>query len=269
MNRNIYIFTVLFAVTIILLGYCGCSDKNTDPDDPKQGTITLNFLHYNEGSPILFDSLKYTNEAGNQYMVNEIQYFISDVTLKFQDGSSQLLDGWKDIHYVDSDIPSSHEWKIFDGILTGQLTGLTFTFGINEEKNQSLMFTNPPESFMFWPEYLGGGYHYLKLNGKWKAMDNSIKPFNFHLGIGQIYDNEGNITEFIQNYFTVDLPVFSIDIKPDSETVITVIMNVENWFRQPETYNHDDWGGDIMQNQNAMIIGVQNGHNVFMIGEIE
>jgi hypothetical protein len=216
------------------------------------------------------DTMMYVNEAGNKYLVNEIQYFISDVNIIFRDGSEILLDEWKDIHYVDTDVPSTHNWDFPDELPAGKtVIGMSFTFGISEEKNQSLMFTNPPESLMFWPEYLGGGYHYMKLNGKWKADDGIIKPFDFHLGIGQIYDNEGNITGFIQNYFTVELTLPEFTIEQGSRKKVELIMNVENWFTEPHTYNHDEWGGDIMQKQEAMILGIENGRNVFMIGAIE
>ena len=37
------------------------------------------------------------------------------------------------------------------------------------------MFVNPPEVNMMWPDVLGGGYHYLMLNGKWKTPENNEK----------------------------------------------------------------------------------------------
>ena len=39
--------------------------------------------------------------------------------------------------------------------------------------------------------------------------------------------------------------------------------NIENWFKNPNTYDHNQWGGDIMQNQPAMKIAAENGWNVF------
>ena len=118
-----------------------------------------------------------------------------------------------DIHYVDTDLPETWEYALLDKIPAGNYDSISFTFGISEEKNQSLMFVNPPESYMFWPELLGGGYHYMKLNGKWENLESNILPFNFHLGIGQIRDPETQeIIGFEQNYFRVSLPnsAFSI-----------------------------------------------------------
>lgn len=254
------LFTVII-VTVFLIG--SCCTGNPEPEF-KSGKLTIEFDHYINGQELIFDSLMYTNKAGNNYLVNEIQYFISDVMLHKNDGSTTLLDSWEDIHYVDTDIAESSIYSLADAIDIDTYNKISFTFGINEEKNNSLMFVNPPESFMFWPELLGGGYHYLKLNGKWINELQQVSPYNFHLGIGQIYHSyPDSITGFIQNYFTVEMPERNIIISNNETTTIQIIMNVENWFSTPNTYNHNQWGGDIMQNQDAMQLGVENGHNVF------
>jgi len=249
-------------ITILLLIFSSCKQKNDSPV-PDPAKINFHFTQYNESSPQEFDTMKYVNAAGNHYLVNEIQYFISDVKLHFEDGSTQLLDGWKDIHYVDTDLPETHTWNVFDDIETGSVEKISFTFGISEEKNNSLMFVNPPERDMFWPEYLGGGYHYMKLNGKWLAENDAIKPYNFHLGIGQIYTggliNPDSITGFIQNYFEVELANSSFTVNDGDDLDLEIRMNVENWFQNPNTYNHDQWGGDIMQQQDAMHLACENG----------
>lgn len=246
---------------------------------------------------MLYDELIYTNAAGNQYMVNEIQYFISDVKLHRISGGYQLIDQWKDIHYVDTDLPETQTWDVFDPIEPGDYDKISFTFGISEEKNQSLMFVNPPERDMFWPEILGGGYHYMKLNGKWLAANQQVLPFNFHLGIGQIYSKSANnpkldnpihlgcekccpiytgsktnpdsIIGFVQNYFEVELPNSAFTIAEGETQKFEIRMNVANWFKNPHTYNHDEWGGDIMQKQDAMKLGCDNGkEDVFSVMKI-
>jgi hypothetical protein len=238
-----------------------CDDTTTGPEDDS-GKIALSFEHKIDGEDIDYDTMKYVNAAGNPYLVNEIQYFISDVRL-WKDGKSVLLDQWEDIHYVDTDLPDTWIYSPADDLAPGNYDSVNFIFGITEEKNHSFMFVNPPESYMFWPEYLGGGYHYLKLNGKWKAKDGVIKPFNFHMGIGQIYNEQGEIIGFVQNYFQVSLPGSSFEIKPGETTRVIITMNVEEWFKDPNIFDFDYWGGDIMEKQPAMQAAKENGHNVF------
>jgi len=254
---------IIIAITTILF-VSSCTTGNPEPESPPSGKLSFEFLHKIDNDNIVFDTFMYVNEAGNQYLVSEIQYFISDVTIHNNNGTSIILTTWEDIHYVDTDISETQTYTFKDEISIGTYDKLSFTFGINEEKNNSLMFVNPPESFMFWPENLGGGYHYMKLNGKWINETEQVSPFNFHLGIGQIYYSyPDSITGFIQNYFTVEIDDFLIEIKKDEILNIELVMNVDNWFRTPNVYNHNIWGGDIMQKQDAMQLVVENGNDVF------
>jgi len=188
-------------------------------------------------------------------MVNEIQYFITDVVLYNHDGTQRKIEDWTNIHYVDTDLDDTQTWDVYDKIEPGTYDSIGFTFGFKPEENISFMFVNPPEKDMFWPEYLGGGYHYMKLNGKWLPEGQTIQttPFDFHLGRGQVYANyPDSITGFIDNQFNVSLPGSGFDLKAGETKVVEFIMHVENWFKDPNIYDHDLYGGYIMQNQEAM-----------------
>lgn len=244
----------------------------TDPDDPPEtqeetGKIAFNFKHLVNGQELIKDSMNYINAAGNHYEINEIQYFISDVKLYKAGGNAIMIHKWKDICYIDIDIPSTLRWEVFDDIPAGNYDSVTFVFGIPEEKNQSFMYVNPPEVNMFWPDVLGGGYHYLKLNGQWRDTTNTIQPFNFHLGIGQLYKgnviNTDSIYAFVQNYFTVSLPGSAFTVNKNQTQEFNIIMNIESWFETPFIYDHNYWGGAIMQNQQAMQAAKENGKDVF------
>jgi len=261
-----YIILLFLIIFSFIVGCKKNNEINETNEEEKFASITLKFSHYNGGKLIEFDTMIYENEAGNKYLVNEIQYFISDVVLHKSDGEDILIDEWKDIHYIDTDILSTQTWKIPDKLAAGNYNSISFTFGISEAKNHTLMFLNPPERDMFWPEYLGGGYHYMKQNGKWLSDENTINPFDFHLGVGQIYHSyPDSITGFIQNYFQVNLPSSSFDLIENQTKEIEISMNTENWFRNPNIYDHNVYGGDIMQNQEAMNLACENGHNVFTV----
>ena len=251
---------------IILLFLTGCEDEPLEEPLSENGKIVFTFEHLIDGEPVLFDTLMYTNEAGNPYLVNEIQYFISDVTLFHQNDDPILIEAWKDKHYVDTDLPETHRWEVYDDIPPGVYDSVHFRFGIAEAKNISFMYPNPPERDMFWPEYLGGGYHYMKLNGKWLPAAQVLQtvPFDFHMGIGQVYyQDTDSITGFIHNDFIVSLKNSGFTISKGEKKKCTVTMNVDKWFKEPHLYDHDVYGGYIMQNQEAMEKAKENGHNVF------
>jgi hypothetical protein len=276
-NRGGTILSTL--ILSCLAGWILVSCNKTPFEDPEQellpktGQITLIFTHFVNQDPVQLDTMMYVNAAGNPYEVNEVMYFISDVTLHNSNGEKFLIDDWKDIHYVELAIPSTLNWKVFDDIPEGIYDSITFVFGIPEEKNNSFMFVNPPEDKMMWPDILGGGYHYLMINGKWLDQNNEVQLYNFHLGIGQLYKgNEVNfdsIYAYVQNYFIVNLPESSFSIKESQITEIEIIMNIESWFETPHNFDFNQWGGAIMEIQAAMQMGAENGKDVFSVGSIK
>lgn len=255
---------------VLALFVGSCDENNAEDPEQESAKIEFEFAHAIGNEPLLFDTLIYTNFAGNPYLVNEIQYFISDVRLYSDNGKVKLIDDWKAIHYIDTDIIATQTWVVYDAITPGNYDSVSFTFGISPERNQSFMFVNPPEKDMFWPEYLGGGYHYLKLNGKWLPGDqsNQTTPFDFHMGIGQVYHSyPDSIIGFVHNNFDVSLPGSGFSVDEGELKSLKITMHIDQWFVDPHVYDHDVFGGYIMQNQEAMQIVKENGSNVFTLEE--
>lgn len=256
---------ILISVTFVSLSSCG--DKE-DPIEQENG-IKMVFNHTVNDQPLIIREMQYTNAAGNPFEIAEIMYFISDIRLYRNNGEIVVPDQWDDIHYIDTNLPETMEWLIGKDIPAGLYDSISFTFGITSDRNKSFMFVNPPEVNMAWPEVLGGGYHYMMINGFWRDTTGKLKPFDFHLGIGQIYQNNSgqvsDITDFVDNSFRVkpDGPTFTISA--DSIKTVYLTMNVESWFETPEIFDFNVWGGAIMQNQEAMHIGCINGRDAFSI----
>jgi len=261
------ILLIAFLATVF-----SCKKDKPEPTTPI-GHVTFNFTHLIDGVILQKDTLRYENAAGNPYEINQLMYFISDVKLHKSDGTTKLISDWTDIHYVDIDIPATLKWEVYDEIPAGTYDSISFIFGISNEKNQSFMFVNPPEVNMMWPDILGGGYHYIMINGKWKNENNVTDNFAFHLGIGQLYKSNvidiDSIYAFVQNYFNVKLPNSAFTIEQDKTREIEIIMNIESWFDTPNIYDHNYWGGAIMQNQPAMQVIKENGYDVLAVGKIQ
>jgi hypothetical protein len=229
----------------------------------KFGSVEIKFTHTVDNNPAHFNQLTYTNSAENQYEIGEIKYFISRLTLIDAAGKSVKIIQDDGIHYVDICIERMLHWKIKE-IPQRNYTAVSFVFGLDENDNKSNCFVNPPESNFSWPEVLGGGYHYMQINGKFLSKNSEIQNMNIHTGIGQLNDNNNNITQFVHNYFTVTLPVkFSVD--EDSTTHLTLNMEIQRWFDTPNIYDFEELGSGIMQNQHAQQLLKENGWNVFEI----
>lgn len=252
MKKNSFLLFIRMVIALLVLVSCG-------KEEIKSVAPQFVFQHNVNGSELQKGTMSYTNQAGNVYEVDELQYFISEITLTRPDGKLVEITSDSSIHYVDLDIPSTLTWNPKDMIPAGEYNSITFVVGINEAKNKTGLFVNPPERDMFWPDIMGGGFHYMKMNGKWKAEGDIIKPFNFHLGIGMNMDK----TVFYQNYFSVTLP---LNFHTESLTnVFTVTMNIEKWFEAPNVWDWNIIGGQIMMNQDAMHKGCENGANAFHV----
>jgi hypothetical protein len=252
MNKSFSLFIAgLFGFMLVI--------ESCTKDEQKYVAPSFVFKHTINDTVLQRGVMRYINLAGNHYQVDELQYFISEITLKTSDGQLIKIESDSAIHYVDLDVPASLTWNPKDMIPVGDYTSISFVFGINEMKNKTGLFVNPPQRDMFWPDMMGGGYHYMKMNGKWHAEGNLITPFNFHLGIGMNMDG----TVFYQNYFKVTLPVNIRTGTIMNEFDIT--MNIEKWFETPNLWDWNVIGGQIMMNQNAMHKACENGANVFKV----
>jgi len=250
---------------IVIAIFFNCQSEN---ESPSFGKLIFEFGHQINGVDVRYDQLIYENAAGNVYEITNIQWFMSDITLVNKNGNEFLLEGDDWIHYIDTDIPETQIWEIDQDIPTGEYVSIRFTFGIKGEKNIPNRFTDPPESNMLWPYHMGGdegGYHYMKLNGFWRSLNLERTPFNFHIGVGQIYNDQGEVIEFVQNWFEKEIPSSSFSMPAEKTVRIAFKMNIENWFKNPHEYDHNQYGGKIMNNQEAMGKIKDNGIDVFSV----
>ena len=228
------------------------------------GKLSLHFSFSVDERELQVGKMIYTNALGNLYQVDDVRCFISDIQLFYDHGKQLSITDNKSIHYIDCSISSTLQWDISDYIPARNYDSIRFTFGLPPVKNISNSFVNPPESNMAWPRELGGGYHYMQINGKW---DNggSNSPFLLHTGIGTIYHPDSSV-QYIHNHFTVTLPEANIVVAPDKMSTITLNMNINNWFSNPQDFDLRLWADKpIMQSQEAQSILKGNGWDVFSV----
>jgi len=104
---------------------------------------------------------------------------------------------------------------------------------------------------MFWPDYLGGGYHYMKTNILYLDKDNNINAFNCHIGRGQIYNSKNKPIKYIDNDFRIKIPIKRVD------NFAVINLDISTIFDYPNAVLFSDYGG-IMNNQKAMKMFCEN-----------
>ena len=255
-SRYLGICTIIF----LLLFLNNCSKKSNET--ASTGRLKIQFAMQVEENDLIYNQLLYSNAAGNQYEVREVKFYVSDFIFYSHTGNRVKITSHNGVHYYDSNIESTYLWDIFDKIPTETYDSVSFIFGLLPERNVTGSFPNPPENLMAWPEVLGGGYHYMQINGKWLNQYDSLMPFNLHTGIGQLRQ-DGQIYDFVHNQFQVTLPLSSFKIKDKQIQKLVLVMNVNQWFNSPNVFDFNYYGGAIMQNQEAQQVLKENGHNVF------
>jgi len=260
---------ILLVLFILLVCFCSFSftSNNKIGKVSGDGLLVIHFVHSVNGQPAKINQLIYSNNSKNQYMIKELQYFISDISLKKGDGSMLPLSFSKNIHYVDIDLPKTCTLTIPINTELDGCTGLSFRFGIAKEKNKSFLFKNPPNNLMAWPEQMGGGYHYMKLNLKYANKDGQLNNFNCHLGLGKA--NDSDTATFVDNSFPVTVSsVNPIVLKANKTTEIWLDMDIAKWFDGQYKMDMTKYDG-IMDNQDAMHQFCSNGAQAFSLKTVQ
>lgn len=241
-----------FLYVALALWCCGCCRT-------PGGHIELNFSFVVDNDSLRLDTCLYQNAAGNLYEVNDVQFFISHVMLETASRKLMEISDNQGVHYVDVRIPGTLSWWIADEFPNETFRSIQFVFGLEREQNVTGYFPNPPENNMSWPDLLGGGYHYMKINGRWVDESGVRQPFNLHTG--KIVTYEG----FTDNAFTVTLPLTNFSTLGKKTSDVTLQMDVNAWFTNPYLFDFNVFGGSIMQNREAQEVLRANGRDVFSV----
>ena len=242
-------FTLITLIIIALSCtlFISCKNDTDDIDINFDAQVHFVFSHHVGSETLAFDTIKYTNAAGNNYSVSTLRYFVSDFVLTKDDGSKVTFD---EIHYIDGTDESTFTFDPKIVTPAGEYTSLSFVFGLTEANNVTGAFVNPPDSNMEWPIPLGGGYHYMKLEGKFDSTA-LVKNYQAHFGRLMTTPNFINI-----NYDSLFLLVLG------TEMTVECKMNINNWWTTPNTLDLNIMSG-IMQNETIQHELHENGADIF------
>ncbi len=230
-------------ITLTLLTFGGCKKV------PKKGNGTTAFkVTYNvDSTALMTDTFAYTSEAGYNYKITRMEYFLSGFKFKHENGdvykSSKVI-------YVNAFKPETNSFSFTD-IPSGKYNEITFYFGIDSAHNISRSLdANIDMANMSWPDQMGGGYHFMKFEGVYKNNDKE-EGFAMHIG-----NNKNLIAIQLKHSFEVGI---------DNTTHISLSMNLNEWFKNPEVYDFVTDGSYSMNKPPAMMKLKNNGADIFSI----
>lgn len=244
---------IMLGLIITISSYTKNDDNINAVPVEKDSKVNITMVHMVTNSFVEFDKIQYINTFGNLYSVATLKYFISDIYFHKSDGTSIYID---DEFYVDARDQSTLTFMPETKIPAGDYTSISFIFGISESKNIDGAFPDSPENAMEWPTPLGGGYHYMKLEGK---VDSSGVFNNFQAHTGPTFGNS--------NFVNVSLPVSAFSTTGDN-TFINIIMDINKWWTNPNTLDLNEMTM-VMGNQEMQEKLKANGEDVFTVEIIE
>ncbi len=238
---------ILFLSFSVLLFLSTCTSNSVAPDAT---TVTIGFVHLNNNQALELDNIKYINKVGQEYSIKTVKYFVSKITFHKEDGTAFVS---PNIHYVDIRDSKTLSLELPEKIPYGTYSGISFVYGLVPEDNITNSLGLELDQLMEWPTMMGGGYHYMKLEGEF-VDNNTTSFFNFHAG--------GLDKKAYELH--VNLPNSAIELKGNS-VKINLVMEISNWFKNPTDWDFSYWGSGIMGNHDAQATVQKNGADVFSI----
>ncbi|RCT53530.1 MbnP family protein [Winogradskyella sp. KYW1333] len=249
---------ILALLGLIVLVLYSCGEDNDDNQEPQVYT-TFEFTHNWDGTLITsinFNAIQYINENGDLLSIERLRYVVSDIIFSNEERTIEL-DIYNLIDVTNNDMSFTPQEPVPTGTYN-----VSFTFGLDNEDNSENLIDLNSESFNV-PDNLGGGYHYMQLDGKFINSSMEEQGYNYH-AIRAVENLGPNATFPQDTFFSVDLG----NIVINDNVEVEVEMNIAEWFKTPNLWDLNELNQMLMPNTSAQILMYQNGQNVFSLGNV-
>lgn len=230
---------------LFILSLVSCS-KDDDPTPVVSNKLTLNLGFVSGSSPLQFDTIMYSNAAGNVYSVSRLQFYVSNIQLIKPDSS---LVNISEFNYVDARVSST--LSITQTLpQKGSFIGMKLQLGLDTTHNKTNFLPAIAENInMAWPDMMGGGYHFMKFEGIY--IDGlSFPGFAMHLG---------------RNPYVANCVISHAFVLAEGSNTMNLVMDLNEWFTNPHTYDFNVDGNSSMGDPNDLLKLSQNGTDIFKL----
>lgn len=175
----------------MLVVSCSFPDEEEDTDPIETGTIQVQFDNIVGNQDLRLDSARYTNAAGEDFTVDKLNYYISNIKLTRMDGSVFTVPQDSSYFLIRESNTASQKLTIRN-VLTGDYTGIEFVVGV--DSTRSVMDPSQPgrkgildkdsgptnEEAMYWD--WNPGYIFLKMEGSSDSATTANGKYYYHIG---------------------------------------------------------------------------------------
>ncbi|MFN8153959.1 MAG: MbnP family protein [Bacteroidia bacterium] len=231
----------IFALVPLLFSACKNEDESPEPE---QNKVTFGVTFEHDGAALQFDTLMFQHAAGYTMSVSRLQFYLSNIQLIRSDSSLVSI---SDYHFIDAKDAATQTFS-YTLPATGHFIGLKMQIGLDSAHNITDALPALMENLnMAWPEVMGGGYHFLKLEGEFTDSTGNY-GYAMHMGTN--------------NYLVQCVVPAQFDLSAGNNT-IHLSMNVNEWFKNPSVYDFNIDGNYSMGVMAAMMKLKANGTDVF------
>lgn len=213
---------------------------------PLSSSLTLQLDYTVDQKNLFIDTSWYINSAGNSFTINHLEYYISGITFIRSAGDSVRI---SDYFYIDATKAEYASIQIRN-IPMGSYESLVLHIGLLPDQNIS--YALPPtieNSNMAWPGMMGGGYHFMKLEG-YLIQNTQQVGYAVHLG------NNPHLVRCV-----IPMPFHLYAGHQNAK----LVMNINEWFDHPSRYDLIQDGNYTMGDSLLMSKVAKNGQDVFTL----
>ena len=250
---------ILFLSLLTFLA-CDTDDDTTTP--VAESDVSINFKQRFDEQSITaneFSNIAYTNANGEQLSISRLRYLMTDIVLTDEDGIETVL---ADYNLIDVGEGTGAILEAPTKFKKGEYT-LSMRFGFNDADNTNAAYPDLNAASWGVPAPLGGGYHYMQMEGVY-INDQDINT-NYQYHTIRAAENPGDNPSLTDTSIAVNLGNVNIE---GSSTSIEVIMDISEWYKNPNQWNLNELYTVLMPNYDAQIMMNQNGQNVFNLGVV-
>ncbi|HEX5169993.1 MAG TPA: MbnP family protein [Cyclobacteriaceae bacterium] len=256
-----FIFCLLPAIGLI-----SCSDENKS----EYGEIEIEFDNVvgDDDLALNTSSEVYTNSAGESYKVTTLRYYISNIVLKKNDGSSfsdtVSPDGSKGFYLIDeSDNGSQHIH--LENVPVGDYSEISFTIGVDATTLNQSSQTGPlnPADGMFWN--WNSGYIFVMIEGISTNSSDPSKEILYHVGGYKTDTSDPSLANNLKSK-TLSLGTEPALVRGDMTPEIHMIVDVDKFFASPHQIRFSENPVQDVPAENAKI--ADNYVNTFIVDHI-
>lgn len=233
----------------------------TGLQDLEEANVTIEFTHNWDGDIVdtsTFGNFNYRTANGETVSIDRLRYVVSQ--LQFV-GNAGVNFSPKTYQLVDVGNGSGLSLMIQD-LIPGTYE-IRFRFGFSNADNQDGVYQDLNSVSFNVPNLLGGGYHYMQMDGKYKDIKKNDLNYNFHV-IRAANTSNVSSPQLVDTSFEVNLGSVTIN----NDATVEIQMNVAEWFKNPNQWDLNSLDTNLMSNFSAQLKMSENGKSVFSLGTV-